>query len=136
MQPLQQACFNLFPPDAALALADRKSMYQSVDCDEAIQIVKEKLEQDPSPLGISSDFLTEVMKLCISDNCVQFKGKFYIPCKGFAQGPCDFTHIWLGSITEKHIDSRNAYSVIFSIYRDDAWDILKRVNADQPSRRN
>ena len=57
---------------------------------------------------------------------------FYIPCKGFAQGPChacDFTDIW----TEKHIDSSNVDSVIFSINRDDAWDILKRGNADQPA---
>ena len=128
--------YTPLPPDAALALADIKSMYPSVDCDEALLIVKEKLEKDPSPLGMSADFLTEGLKLCISCNCVQFKGKFYIPCKGCAQGPChacDFTDIWIGSITDKHIESSNVDSVLFSIYRDDAWDILNKGKADQPA---
>ena len=35
--------FTPLPPEAALALADIKSMYPSVDCEEAIQVVKEKL---------------------------------------------------------------------------------------------
>ena len=89
---------------------------------------------------MSADFLTEGLKLCISCNCVQFKGKFYIPCKGCAQGPChacDFTDIWIGSITDKHIESSNVDSVLFSIYRDDAWDILNKGKlTSQPSSRN
>ena len=128
--------FTPLPPEAALALADIKSMYPSVDCEQAIQVVKEKLEQDPSPLGMSADFITEGLKLCIKCNCVQFKGKFYIPCKGCAQGPChacDFTDIWIGTIVKKHIESSNIVSVLFSIYRDDDLDILKNGKVDQPA---
>ena len=85
---------------------------------------------------MSADFITEGLKLCTLCNCVQFKGKFYIPCKGCAQGPChacDFTDIWIGSIIEKHIESSNIDSVLFSIYRDDGRDILNRGKVDQPA---
>ena len=103
-------------------------MYPSVDIEEALEKVKSKLELDPSPLGFSAATIAEGLRICIKCNCVQFKEQFYIPCKGCAQGTCHactFTDIWVGSIVDKHIRKSNIDSVFFSMYRDDALDILK-----------
>ena len=121
-------------PQAAFAFSDIISMYPNVDCEEALDEVKAKLDKDPSPLGMSSKFLTDGLRLCLDCNCVAFKNKFYIPCKGFAQGTCHactFTDLWVGKITDKHISTSNIDSILYSIFRDDGMDILARGMEDQ-----
>ena len=59
-------------PQAAFAFSDIQSMYDNVDCKEGLEEVKTQLEKDPSPLGMSSKFLTEGLKICLDCNCVQF----------------------------------------------------------------
>ena len=121
-------------PQAAFAFSDIISMYPNVDCEEALDEVKAKLDKDPSPLGMSSKFLTDGLRLCLDCNCVAFKNKFYIPCKGCAQGTCHactFTDLWVGKITDKHISTSNIDSILYSIFRDDGLDILARGMEDQ-----
>ena len=94
-------------------------MYPSVARDEGVNIVKRELEKNPSPLGMSAKYLAEGLKLCLELNCIQFKGKFYKPCKGCEQGTCPactFTDMWVGDIFKKHIETNQMDSVLFSIY--------------------
>ena len=111
-------------------------MYPNTDVEEGLREVKSKLEADPSPLGISAEYLTESLKLCMECNCVQFQGNFYIPCRGCAQGPChacDFTDIWMGTVVKKHVETSNIDSILFSIYRDYGLDILPNGKVDEPA---
>ena len=130
--------YTPLPPDSAIALCDVKSMYPNTDVAEGIAEIKSRLETDPSPIGLSADYLAECLKLCMECNCVQFKDKFYIPCRGCAQGPChacDFTDIWMGTVVKKHVETSNIDSILFSIYRDDSLDILKNGKVDEPALR-
>ena len=129
---------NMTPlsPEAVLAFSDIRSMYDNVDCDEAVQEVKRLLEGNPSPLGLSPDYLAAGLRICLDCNCIQFKESFYIPCKGCAQGTCHactFTDLWVGKVVEKHLQTSNIDSVLYSIYRDDGLDILTRGLEDQPA---
>ena len=45
-------------------------MYDNVDCDEAVAEVKSLLEKNPSPLGLSSDYIAAGLKICLECNCV------------------------------------------------------------------
>ena len=73
-------------PQSVFAFSDIKSMYPNVDYQEGIADIKAKLENDPSPLGLSVDYLAAGLQLCMECNCVQFRGRYYIPCQGCAQG--------------------------------------------------
>ena len=121
-------------PEAVFAFSDIKSMYDNVDCEEGVEEVRRLLEVDPSPLGMSSSFLAAGLKLCLECNCLQFRGKYYIPCQGCAQGTCHactFTDLWVGKVVRKHLATSNIDSVLYSIYRDDGLDILTRGLEDQ-----
>ena len=61
--------------------------------------------------------------------------KFYLPNRGVAQGAChacDFTDVWMGEITQKHLDTSPISTLHFQLYRDDACDIL--LNGAQEKR--
>ena len=115
------------PDNAVLVLADIDQMYPNVDIDEGLSSIKRRLEANPSPLGISPDTIVSGLKICMRCNCVQFKDKFYIPNRGVAMGncvSCDFSDIWMGDITEKHLNTTTIQTLHFIIYRDDVLDIL------------
>ena len=51
---------------------------------------------------------------------------YVLPSSGVPMGSCvscDFTDIWIGDVTEKHVTT-NSVQIKFILYRDDAWDIL------------
>ena len=113
---------------AVLALADIKSMYPNTDLPGALETVRQRAQQHRTPLGLSAEYLVEGLKLCLECNCVAFDGKFYIPCRGCAQGTCHachFTDLWIGDITLKHTSTSNVSTENFSIYRDDGKDIIE-----------
>ena len=121
--------FTPISPQAAFAFSDINGMYPNVDCEEAIAEVKAKLDEDPSPLGMSSTFLADGLRICLECNCIQFKEKFYFPGKGCGQGTCHactFTDIWVGKITKKHLETSNIPSLLYSMFRDDGLYILTR----------
>jgi hypothetical protein len=77
----------------------------------------------------------EALKICNSCNCIEFNGAYFLPCKGCATGPahaCELTDVWIGSITEKHLQTCPVETVHFSIYRDDGLDILSWGERDLP----
>ena len=45
---------------------------------------------------------------------------------------CDFSDIWMGEITEKHINTCPVDTLHFMLYRDDAFDVL--LNGQQELR--
>ena len=103
------------------------AMYPSTPIEEALQCVIRKLEASPSPLGLSAECIGKGLKLCLQCNCVRFGDRFFVPCRGCAQGAChscDFTDIWIGDITEKHITTCPVDTEHFSVYRDDTLDLL------------
>ena len=54
-----------------------------------------------------------------------------MPNRGVAMGTsvaCDFSDIWLGDITEKHLDTPTIQTLHFIIYRDDTLDFLRNVD--------
>ena len=58
---------------------------------------------------------------------MEFKGKYYLPNHGVAMGTCpayDFSYIWMGEITQKHLDSNPVDTLHFMLYHDDAKDYL------------
>jgi hypothetical protein len=64
---------------------------------------------------------------------VQFKEKFYLPNRGVAMGAChacDFSDIWMGDITEKHLDTCPVDTLHFTLYRDDGMDVLMNGEDD------
>ena len=113
------------PDDTVLALADVDKMYPNVDIEEGLSSVKRRLEVNPSPLGISPDTIVSGLRICLRCNCVQFKDKFYLPNRGVAMGncvSCDFSDIWMGDVTEKHLNTITIQTLHFILYRDDALD--------------
>ena len=55
-----------------------------------------------------------------------------MPNRGVAQGTCiacDFSDIWMGDITEKHLNTVTIQTLHFILYRDDVLDFL--TNGDQ-----
>ena len=123
------------PDDTVLALADVDKMYPNVDIEEGLSSVKRRLEVNPSPLGISPDTIVSGLRICLRCNCVQFKDKFYLPNRGVAMGncvSCDFSDIWMGDVTEKHLNTITIQTLHFILYHDDALDLLP--NGDQMKR--
>ena len=124
--------FEPFNPNAKFAFSDVHSLYDNVNTHEGVNIVKRELEKNPSPLGMSAEYLAEGLKLCLELNCIKFKDRYYKPCRGCAQGTCPactFTDMWVGDIVKKHIETNRIDSVLFTIYRDDGKDIL--LNGEQ-----
>ena len=67
---------------------------------------------------------------------IQFNGSYYIPCKGCPTGPahlCEMTDVWIGSITDKHLQTCPVETLHFSFYRDDGLDILPKGEDDLPT---
>ena len=110
-----------------IALADVTKLYPNVDIEEGLESVKRRLQNNPSPLGLSPDTIVSGLRICMRCNCVQFKDKFYLPNRGVAMGQChacEFSDIWMGDITEHHVNTSPVNTLHFSLYRDDGMDIL------------
>ena len=120
------------PAGACLVLPDVSKMYPNVDTEEGLASAHRRLQSNPSPLGLSPDTVVSGLRICLRCNCVQFKDMFYLPNRGVAMGAChacDFSDIWMGEITQKHVDSCPVDTLYFTIYRDDGLDVL--MNGDQ-----
>ena len=123
--PLNEEAIFVFP--------DINKMYPNVDKREGLQNIKEKHDANPNEFGLPTNCIVEALAICNDCNCIQFNGKFYLPCKGCAMGPahgCDFTDIWVGQVMEKHVNTCPVETVHFSIYRDDGLYILKNGARD------
>ena len=95
-------------PEANLALADAVGLYPNTDVEQGLQSVKRRLENNPSHLGLSPEAIVSALRICMKCNCVKFQERFYLPNRGVAQGAChacDFTDVWMGEITQKHLDT-------------------------------
>ena len=115
------------PDTARLVLPDAMKMYPNVDTEEGLSSVHRRLQNNPSPLGLSPDTVVSGLKICLRCNCVKFKDKFYLPNRGVAMGTChacDFSDIWMGDITQQHVDTCPADTLHFTLYRDDGLDVL------------
>ena len=124
------------PDNTVLVLADIDKMYPNVDTEEGLQSVHRRLQTNPSPLGLSPDTIVSGLRICLRCNCVEFKGKFYLPNRGVAMGTCiacDFSDIWMGDITQKHLDNDTIDTLHFILYRDDSLDNMS--NDDQEKQR-
>ena len=75
--------------------------------------------------GLKGDLKTIALKLdCIT---VKFENKFYRTYRGLEMGvchSCDFSDIWVGDLTQKHIDTCPVDTLVFKIYRDDGFDVI------------
>ena len=80
-------------------------MYPNTDTDEAINIIGDKYESNPSNVvDLPKDSVVEALKICNECNCISFNGKYFLPCRGCAMGPahgCDLTDIWIGETSKK-----------------------------------
>ena len=124
------------PDEAAIALCDISNMYPNVDVEEGLSSIERRLQTNPSPLGISPATIVEGLRICMRCNCVKFKGKFYLPNRGVAMGSChacDFSDVWMGDITEHHINTCTVDTLKFHLYRDDGIDII--LSGDQDKER-
>ena len=115
------------PEDTVIVSCDISKMYPNVDVEEALSSIERRLQTNPSPLGLSPETIVAGLRICMRCNCVQFKDKFYTPNRGVAQGAChacDFSDIWMGDITQRHLDTCPVDTLHFSLYRDDGLDFM------------
>ena len=109
-------------------------MYPNVDKEGGLDSVERRLHNNPSPsVNMSPQYTVDGLRICLECNTVKFKDKFYRPCRGVAMGAChscDFSDIWVGDLTQKHVDNCPVETLKFTIYRDDALDILKNGARD------
>ena len=54
---------------------------------------------------------------------------------------CDFSDIWMGDVTEHHLDTSPVDTLHFTVYRDDTFDVLlhddeEEIPEDQLKSRN
>jgi hypothetical protein len=129
---------NLTPlnDDSILVFPDIVKMYPSTDVVQAVDQVEDKHRGNPDEHGFSTNCVVKALRICNSCNCIEFNGKYYLPCRGCATGPahaCELTDVWIGSITEKHLQTCPVETVHFSIYRDDGLDILPGGENDLPA---
>ena len=127
-EPLDDKTVMVFP--------DIVKMYPSVDVQEAVEEVRRQYVLDPGESELSTEAVIELLRICNSCNCIEFNGKFYIPCKGCPTGPahiCEMTDIWMGKVTEKHVQTNPVESLHFNIYRDDGADWLVNGEEDIPT---
>ena len=123
------------PEEALIVLADVTKLYPNVDVEEGLDSIKRRLQNNPSPLGLSPETIVSGLRICMRCNCVKFKDKYYLPNRGVAMGAChacDFSDIWMGDITQKHVDTCPVNTLHFKLYRDDGLDLL--LNGDQEKR--
>ena len=109
-------------------------MYPNVDTEEGLASVERRLRNNPSPsVNMSPEYTVDGLRICLECNTIKFKDKFYRPCRGVAMGAChscDFSDIWVGDLTQKHLDTCTVDTLKFSIYRDDGFDILMKGSED------
>ena len=120
------------PDTARLVLPDVSNMYPCVDTEEGLASVHRRLQTNPSPLGLSPDMVVRGFRICLTCNCVQFRDKFYLPQRGVAMGAChacDFNDIWMGEVTQRHLETCPVDTLHFTLYSDDGLDIL--INGEQ-----
>ena len=112
--------------EAELVFPDIKKMYPNVDTVEGLESVERRLESNPSKaVDMSAEYTAKGLKICLECNTVKFNNKFYRPCRGVAMGSChSFSDVWVGDITQKHIDTCPVDTLQFSIYRDDGLDVI------------
>ena len=112
---------NLTPLDeeSILVFPDIVKMYPSADVVEAVNQVEVKHRANPNEYGLSSNCVVEALRICNSCNCIEFNGEYYLPCKGCSTGPahaCELTdRMWIGSITEKYLQTCPVETLHFSI---------------------
>ena len=115
------------PDTATFAFGDAVNMYPSTDVEQGLQSVRRRLTDNPSPLGLSPETIERGLRICMRCNAIKFQDKFYLPKRGVAQGTChacDFTDLWMGEVTQKHLDTSPLPTLHFQLYRDDSIDIL------------
>ena len=88
-------------PEAILVFPDIKAMYPNTDINEGLASIHRRLLSNPSPLGLSAELLVEGLRICLECNCVQFQGKFYLPCRGCPMDRC------CDGKTHQHLSSGN-----------------------------
>ena len=111
-------------------------MYPNTDVDEAVGIIAEEHEKINNPEGLTTQSIVNALQICQRCNVVQFKNRYYLPCRGTAMGPshaCDLTDIWVGPIAKKHKETCPVHTECFCIYRDDGWEILLNGATDIPA---
>ena len=101
---------NLTPlnDDSILVFPDIVKMYPSTDVVQAVDQVEDKHRDNPDEHGFSTNCVVKALRICNSCNCIEFNGKYYLPCRGCATGPahaCELTDVWIGSIREKHLQT-------------------------------
>ena len=120
-----------------LCLCDISKMYPNVGVEEGLSSIERRLQTNPSPLGMSPATIVEGLRICLRCNCVKFKDNFYLPNRGVAMGSChdacDFSDVWMGDITEHHINTCTIDTLNFHLYRDDGIDVV--LNGDEDKRR-
>ena len=114
--------------DTIMVFPDVNKMYPNVPPEEGLASIERRLQTNPSPLGLSPETIVSGLRIFLRCNCVQFQDMYYLPNRGVAMGachPCDFTDIWKGDITVKHLDTCPLETLHFLLYRNDSLDWLR-----------
>ena len=85
---------------------DVVSMYPNITLDHGIRAVRRKLLDRDSEIP-SVDCIIDAIKVIRKCSNIQFKGRHYIPIKGYNQGPkdaCDYNDIAMDEVDKFLVD--------------------------------
>ena len=108
---IQQLQGKTLEPGEVITSFDVKALFTSVPVKPAIQIVKQKLQQDntlPQRTSMSIAQITSLLELCLTNTYFLFQGKYYEQVQGAAMGsPISplITNIFMEEVEVKAISS-------------------------------
>ena len=77
------------PPSQKLVSFDVSALFTSIPTDEAVRVIRQRLEQDNSwqdRTNLNVDQLTQLLELCLNTTYFMYSGDFYKQNKGTAMG--------------------------------------------------
>ena len=134
-------------PGEVITSFDVRALFTSVPVQPAIQIVKQRLQQDttlPQRTNMSIPQITSLLEFCLTNNCFLFQGKYYEQVQGAAMGsPISplIANIFMQEFEVKALRSTPPSS-LWLRFVDDTFvinqaehsqDLLKHINSQDPN---
>ena len=126
------------PHTAKQVAADVRKLYPSVDNAMGVPAVRKLLEKYPNPDKLPIDLIIDALEICLEENFCEFCGEYFKVNSGTAMGPChscDYADCFVGELDDKlveQLDNESIEHTLWTIFRDDGWDILLNADEDLP----
>ena len=123
-------------PSEVMVSFDIKSLFTKVPVDEALQVIRQKLEKDEN-LGdrtaLTPKQVSELLELCLKTTFFSFRGQFYMQTEGAAMGsPVSpvVANIYMEMFEELALRTAPHAPRIWKRYVDDTFCVMERRHVD------